>query len=491
MGAPLNFFNLLAEVAVHGGSPQLRRSLSAFSLFAVVVLDPTRDRELARVLQHQFRSLDRLTGQRLLFFAPVPPDQLWLDDPDVRVRPYAVAQRIWAEVPASSDPAGLMSRARTLLGLPEIDKPFLFVTRELSSKAGYYLETGSAVVEAQLVRLGSTASHSAEVATEDDLQRALGQLASYTNVAAGTVRLGGSVAEALAPLGIEPAVQPTTSQYRRRPGPLTDREERDHHKLGALLAKPVQDAVGPIGIWEQLFSLLGRRPANSDAPLRRGAALDQLSPTPHRSSGEVASWPSLLDPLAIRHLCRGDRLFDVANMPGESLLADNLSPAASTWCKAIELELNASAGHIVRRSLGVVLPEHFNYRQPGLRGVTVDLDDQRRIPFNLGERSLPGSTRKLWRAPAFGEMRLACEKVAERAPGILGFDAGSPVGRDFFALWTRINGIRNSVVHPGAPQMDASGARELRVLIHDFVASPAMASLAAAKPGLREPRAGA
>ena len=213
MGMPLSYFSAFwaAQKRDRPGHEKAVELFGRFSMLAFVLYDPREDHDLHRRLESEWPMLDGLTGEHLLFFAPVDPPRPWLNDPRVSEREWMrprgrrdeVAQdRISRErnyMPLDSrNPSATTAAFRQILGVPHGMGSCLAIARSVHDKHTWLLETSAVRVGAQLERLGPIAGLASRESIPDDaLGGFVARLAADENALVATASLSGTLAGAL------------------------------------------------------------------------------------------------------------------------------------------------------------------------------------------------------------------------------------------------------------------------------------------------------
>jgi len=468
MGLPITHYDHLADLAE--GKADAKRMFSQYRLFVVIVADPSESSGFTKALEQQFLDLDRNTGRHLAFFAPIPEPQLWSSDPMVQARPWRARRKETGEPlgemekPFSKNPSETMRAMRVLLDLPEDERPYLFITPDLASSGGVWLETSAERIGPQLELLGAWATRAGSGVRAVSLTEAVLEVAEGTGAMAGqcTRRALWSPATSLALIGVS-SVNPGRSADR-----LRQFAEGKAEEICSAIRRAGENTTPepPADDEEVRSSMASRNLAACAAVVATLAGRDQ----------RWSPWPGLKHPV-VRRLEPAARyrlewgyivLSEISKVPqGGDALAWTV---VVSWGTALETELNASLGHSLRATVGVDLPRYFGLKQPGLRGAAIAIGNGKMVPLNEGVRgALRGVSRIPWRAPTLGELRLAVEgALGQGGPAVEGGALGK-FGRigglpHFFSRWQTVSQSRNDAAHGrdvGREQLNAvRGAME-------------------------------
>lgn len=465
MPMPLSFFSAFWAVQDRDrpGGRKAAEVFGCFSLFAFVLYDPREDIALHERLQREWEILDGLTGPDLLFFAPVDPPKAWpmqlrsrgrgsiLPVPQrVEAGPDRVSRERHYMPLVSRDPSQAVAAFRQLLGVPAGMGSCLVIASNLLDRQAWLLSTDEAHVGPQLERLGSLASLTARRSmTRQAVEPYIVRIAGEAEAIVEALALPVSLAAALTDVCAMTAVQGVDSDH------LTEARARDQLRKSAYARTRVYDDTDQdtaILRLAQAGAVIAAMPDERlDYELRMAERVACPSPSPvhELSVHRVGDRSPVRDPRTsarTAHLLRiGDDCFRLIES-GQIGYADQLDfrVAVAAWSQALEHEMAELLGHEVRAGLGVLLPEYYWRRQPGLTDIAVRCPSQREsISFNQARPNSPDPDRALWQPPAMGPLRLGWE--AWRA------SMSAPVPRGLIDLLLQCKEFRNAASHPGAP----------------------------------------
>jgi len=467
---PLSFFSAF-WAAQDRGRPGGRREAEAFgrfSLLAFVLYDPREDAALHRRLQGEWEILDGLTGEHLLFFAPVDPPAAWIADPDfarwgsmrlIRKRVAAAPDRLSRErsyAPlVSRDPSQTSASFRQMLGVPAGIGSCLVIARSLQDEQVWLLSTDASRVGPQLERLGSLASLAARQSMpRQAVEPYIARIAGEADAIIEALPLPASLAAVLTDVCAMTAAQGVV------------RETRDALTQDRALAQLRKSADERTRIYHGVDPDMAIRTlVQAGAVLAAGSATqpeDRLEVHAYRmyvADSDEEPWPFPKPPANSRTaqlLRMGD---DCLRQIMAGQIGDRDDPdyrvAVAAWSQALEHEMAELLGHEVRAGLGVMLPQFHWRRQPGLHSIEIACASlSGPIPFNQARPNSPDPDRALWQPPAMGPLRLGWE--AWRASN------GKPAPRELIELLLRCKDFRNAASHAGE-QVRLETAREAQV----------------------------
>jgi hypothetical protein len=456
MGMPLSFFSAFWAVQDRDrpGGRKASEVFDCYSLFAFVLYDPREDTALHQRLQREWEILDGLTGEHLLFFAPVDPPEAWVTDPRtsgresmrlVQQRVDSARDRLSRErgyMPlVSRDPSRTTAGFRQLLGVPAGMGSCLVIATGLREAHTWLLSTDASRVGPQLERLGSLANLASRQdmprqAVEPYIARIAGEADAIVEAIALPVSLAAVLTDVCAMTAVQGATRDSLTQARARDQLLKSTHERT-----------------------RIYYEGGREMAV--VRLAQTGAMLSVARGPHGSRAEdevdgLVSFKQLLGPLdplldprtnarTAQLLRTGD---DCLRLITDGEIGDAEDPdyrvAVAAWSQVLEHEMAELLGHEVREGLGVTLPEFHWRRQPGLRDVVIRSASQREpISFNQARPNSPDPDRALWQPPAMGPLRLGWESW--RA------SKSMPVPRELVDLLLQCKDFRNAAAHPGEP----------------------------------------
>jgi hypothetical protein len=499
MGMPLSYFSAFwaAQKPERPGHHRAVELFRCFSALAFVLYDPVEDPELHRRLHDEWQMFDDLTGEHLLFFAPVDPPTAWAMEPQpqsvggvrlVRKRlstgPDRISQQRSLMPLVSQDPSQTTAALRQLLGVPYGMGSSLVIVRDVHAERAWLLSTGAARIGAQLERLGAIASlasrksmptaefetYVARLAQEiDGLVDGLGfsrTIAEILTEACAISAAGARSTDGITALLAQSQLRQTVrDRASKDPAPSEDTAIADFARTGALVAAMTIPEVGPAGRF-----MRGSKGAPED---RHEIAMSlfrmevpSVEPVADRlPDASSAFWADVALPVEKRQrrtielMRMGDKCLALMEGGefGEDLELDYRMPV-SLWAQALEHEMAELLGHEVRNGLGVKLPDFHWRKQPGLQGIAIECDVHNGpIPFNQARPQSPDPDRAPWQPPAMGPLRIGWEVWRTRS--------GAPAPRELLDLLLRCKELRNAASHAGAP-IPLETAHEARSLMN-------------------------
>lgn len=496
MGLPNSFFTLFWALANphHSGHKRARRVTEGIELFASVLFDPAEDPGLAESVATRLQRLDKATGDRFLFFVPLQPDGGWRPRllerrPDVlqfevggeHVRPVRIS---------SMETAGWA--LRLALGLnPVRAAPLIWFCRDPASREGYFVETSARQLRQQLLALSDLAEELPEAHVPEALvHERLSSLPRDPDAAWGTlsVTVGNNIAETLASV-CAAALTGEAAAFRALPERLmAEMASRDHEAFfrrgeSECSRATYSDERKPAEEEEE-HRLLRRFAFAAICTLAQRRQPPETLPLAH-TSWEKASRAFLRIGDAFAQVFRHQHLVD----------ADH-SIYAQTWAKAIEVELNASAAHLIRACAGVELPRFFELYDP-TRGAAYLQSGVQTIDVNAPAMNFPRRLGAPWRGIALGTLRVLADKgrrgdlLVPPNQSHLPDETISAAFRrwipdnadwdDLMRTWRQISDLRNLAAHPAPHTFTLAQADELRHRITTISALRAMQALQEAK----------
>lgn len=470
MGMPLSFFSAFWAVQDRDrpGGRKASEAFGRFSLFAFVLYDPREDFALHTRLQREWEMLDGLTGEHMLFFAPIDPPEAWRMDSDasgrsamrvVRQRISTAADRLSRErgyMPlVSRDPSRTAVAFRQILGVPAGMGSCLVIASSLHDASVWLLSTDASRVGQQLERLGSLANLASRKAMEDNaVEPYIARIAGEADAILDVLTLPASLAAVLTDVCAMTAAEGTTRD------PMTEARARGqllksaHDKTRIDLGVDPETALLRLS---QACAVIAATPAPPRSlPFRDLSELDALASFQSRRCPSSLTPDAHMNTRTAQLLRTGD---DCLRLITNGDIGDAEDPdyrvAVAAWSQALEHEMAELLGHEVREGLGVTLPEFHWRRQPGLSDVAIRSASQKEpISFNQARPNSPDPDRALWQPPAMGPLRLGWE--AWRASN------GRPAPRELIDLLLQCKDFRNAAAHAGEP-VRLETAREAQV----------------------------
>ena len=438
-------------------SEAIRNSLDDFDLLAFVLHSPNRHPELHRKLTDDFEILDRVTGEKLLFFVAVEPSDEWLRANSgrhylskIRTASTSGARSLGC---ADSDAAlSAMARAFSLDSLDDLPAIVVINPRQPDEKIA--LRTTALEIEPQLTRLGrcaemmrsrrgSLSDRLSEWRLQDVLQLPRNHDAfkrltmAFAAVAISSDTKTKSIAKPL----LEDFLK-TAWRSREVWG--------SQKRSDTLDCEPDEAAVALLLDYAFYLSQLHQiqQPSNQIPILPKGQNRIDLE---LEASAALASAETLLT-----HLNRGGGLVD-------------WSPLAICFGKAFESEINASVVQFYRHLLEVPLPQFFKKHAPG---VTAIVSGSRPVDFNSKRHGR-------WHPPGLGETLWVAAKGMLEVPLAM-------TKTEFLLLvdlWEEILSKRNAAAHPGV--VDRESCQQMVGLWEKFVNAGLLGKLLQLKAELK------
>ena len=456
MGMPLSYFNAFwaAQKPDLPGHQRAVELFDRFSMLAFVLYDPREDPELHRRLQNEWQMLDGLTGEHLLFFAPVDPPDAWALEPQVpghgairlaqkRISggPDRLSQERGYMPLVSEDPSQTSAAFRQMLGVPAGMESCLVIASNLHDAQVWLLSTDATQVGPQLERLGSLASLATRKsltrqAVEPYIARIAGEAGAIIEALALTARLSSVLTDVCAMTAARGVIQDPMTETRAREQLLKSAYERTRFYYDE------GDTVAILRL-AQASAVIAATPVTL-----RGEARYDISLGDCAEDKALPSEPYFDPPRSSRTaqlLRMGD---DCLRHIRDGMIGDRHDPdyrvAVASWAQALEYEMAEQMGHEVRAGLGITLPQFHWRKQPGLHQIEIACASHNGpIPFNQARLNCPDPDRALWQPPAMGPLRLGWEAWRARV--------GAPVPQDLTALLLRCKDTRNAASHAGEP----------------------------------------
>jgi hypothetical protein len=459
MGMPLSFFSAFWAVQDRDrpGGRKASEAFGRFSLFAFVLYDPREDITLHTRLQREWEMLDGLTGEHMLFFAPIDPPEAWSMDSDAsgrslmrvaRQRMSTAADRLSRErgyMPLMSrDPSQTAAAFRQILGVPAGMGSCLVIASSLHDASVWLLSTDASRVGPQLERLGSVASLASRQAMDRNVvEPYIARIAGEADAIIDALTLPASLAAVLTDVCAMTAAEGIIRD------PITEARARNqllksaHDKTRVDLRMDPETALLRLS---QACAVIAATPAPPRSrPFRDLSELDTSASFRPRRRPPSLPPDANMNRRTAQLLRMGD---DCLRLITQGDIGDTEDPdyrvAVAAWSQALEHEMAELLGHEVRAGLGVTLPEFHWRRQPGLSDVAIRSASQREpISFNQARPNSPDPDRALWQPPAMGPLRLGWESW--RASKC------TPVPRELVDLLLQCKDFRNAASHSGEP----------------------------------------
>jgi hypothetical protein len=447
MGMPISIssYTVLTELSKPSNdhlAGRVYRALKPFNLFAFVIHDPVRHKDLDRVLARQFDRLDFRTGRRLLFFALVDPPKEWLEHGSHReyyqlferkrgrpIPDQALGLINPQNTPRSIDRSITAFSIATTLNIANDDLPCIIVTESFQLNKFLWFKTCPNHIEEQLSRLG----YLAERMNKPILNYSHGFPELDLCSGYGTKLLNGSLAEYLSDMLSFVIANTEKDQKVQSIAETQARETIANLYLNINLRKQRVDVLNRERMdWlcvliNSYLALLGKRKSPS--------LIDFININREfleNDTYQILRTAQMVYELLVSH--RVDKY-----LPSETGEELDYTPGLVCLAKVFEKEANLSIVHWARNQLGVELPRYFYLPQPGIKAKI--------IPQFEGGREIDLNKRKdqKWWPPALGESKLACRELTKKNRPPIGWTK-----RDLdtlFRLWDIIREERNKAVH--------------------------------------------
>lgn len=425
MGMPITSYKILRLLAdssdVHGDDDRkLRHTLAEFRLLAVILHEPTRHIELHRLLTSRFERLDRVTGQRLLFFALVETSDEWRSCAEHRHYFSTVEENLAIEyahampTPAIDPELSIVGSALSL-GIPVDALPCIVVFKGDSNDFCWFA-TSEATIERQLERLALAASNLGSLNGS-----APGKIETYLNeyeIDQGASASGKelSVLDRLASI-----LAPSVTDFLGR----DDAHRAIRHDIetqeGEVQRLLVEASRGG-GEESLLKAVLGAFRLGVTIALSRGGTAQVGWPWPSRELWELEAAASLATAMKLRTLTD----------------LEIVAPIVMCYGRSFEAEINASVVQDLRRRLGVQMPDYFCRHQPRLSARVDIVSGGRTEAINFNSKRY-----RRWQAPGLGQSEQVARKLGH------GDQLQSEMWESLLQQWSVIRRHRNAAAHPG------------------------------------------
>jgi hypothetical protein len=459
MGMPLSFFSAFWAVQDRDrpGGRKASELFDRYSLFAFVLYDPREDIALHQRLQREWEMLDGLTGEHMLFFAPIDPPEAWRVDSDASERSFTrVAQqhistatdRLSRErgyMPlVSRDPSQMTLAFRQILGVPAGIGSCLVIASSLHQARAWLLSTDASRVGPQLERLGSLANLASRKTMEDkEVEPYITRIAGEADAIIDALTLPASLAAVLtdvcAMTAAEGIIRDPMTEARARNQLLKSAQDKTRVDLEA------DPETALLRLSQACAVIAATRAPQRSRPFQDQSELDAAVSFQHRRCPPSLTPNARMNARTAQLLRTGD---DCLRLITDGDIGNAEDPdyrvAVAAWSQALEHEMAELLGHEVRAGLGVMLPQFHWRRQPGRSDVVIRCASHRDpISFNQARPNSPDPERALWQPPTMGPLRLGWE--AWRASNSM------PVPRELVDLLLQCKDFRNAAAHPGEP----------------------------------------
>jgi hypothetical protein len=374
MGLPHSLLPLLHNLRKDEKYTQRAKSaVEPFSLFCFIIDSPYEDRRLSEYVGREFIHLHHLTGEDLLFFIPIDEPSGWKRFMEESGGSSVLA--LYRKIPdsiRSSNPERAQRIFAQTLGVRKQDLPALILSSDLCEKEYFVLRTSRNTISTQLSALGVLARAiarnekdlSLEVLSRPDIDSCSGLYSEnlFDNMAGllcDSIRLGISSKDVKKCEHPQEAIEVGTarSSLRDRCRDLINQltEIQPVREVGSEM--PANPNI--IQNLESLALLLAEFDGGEGGVPENSSVLHQPDP---QWDFESKEWWTMGNKV-YQFL---DQPIDVSKdfrIPEQIKLVDK-APSIVCWSKALENELNLSAGQWIRKRLGVEMPEYFNRFQP-------------------------------------------------------------------------------------------------------------------------------
>jgi hypothetical protein len=489
MGLPRSFLPLLYNLRKEETySVEAEFAVAPFSLFAFVVDSPDPIKRVNEKIGQEFTYLHDATGEDLLFFAPIDEPEGWRE----RMKESAGSSvlDLYEKIPDrlhSGNPERAQRIFAQSLGIRTDDLPALVVTPDLRDHRYYVLRTSKSAISGQLIGLGNLArgigrrekTPSLEEFSRPDIDACSGlysgtllqNLAGLLHESISLVVSAKKESSCMTPgESVEAVLARNNLVARCRELVLQLNEIRPVRAIGSMEDEGTPIAFQTLETLARLLSGLGHGDQETFADY----------PFPSELDWELESqeWWAM-----------GNKVYDFLNRPNSFLQKKGLSegmealdkaPALVCWSKALENELNLSAGQWIRTQLGVDLPEFFNRYQPEKEAIFKPSDSYF-LDFNrrLHDSDAHDGWRMLELGPLTGAVNWFVKQSGNsRMP--LSDDAIGAFGKNFEQIRT----IRNRACHPS--RLSAGDADDFQGALRELRSSGALGELSSIKKRLLE-----
>ncbi len=454
MGLPHSILPLLHNLRKEDSyTAEAKDAVAPFSLFCFIIDSPDNDQKLSDFVSREFIHLHHATGQDFLFFIPIdePPEWRRFMKESAGSSVLSLYQKIPDSVRSSNPDRAQRIFAQTL-GVRKQDLPALVLSSDLCEKKYFVLRTSKETISTQLSALGVLARSIAR----DEKNLSL-EVLSRPEIDSCSGLYSDGLFQNIAGLLYE-SIQLSLSNKDNfhTPGEKIQ-AEMAHRNLKDQCAELISQfqeiqPVRGVGMEElanphifQTLETLARLLAELD---REDRGAQGKSPVVHQPNPqwdlESTEWWTM-----------GNKVYQFLDQPKSFLLGLGISeeikvvdkaPSIVCWSKALENELNLSAGQWIRKRLGVKMPKYFNRFQPDKEAIfqpseKYSLDFNRRQHDCISHDGL----RMLELGPLTGAINwFAKQEGNSRLP--FSFE---PI--DFFSKnIEQIRNIRNRACHPSS-----------------------------------------
>lgn len=369
-------FPIRSNIFVQGSESQ--RYFNSFPIQVAVLFSPT-DTDFTETFRDIFLHLDRITGDRLAFFAVLDPPEDWQEEAKTRTW-WRDQQQRFGQLGFSFDKKPLVNEIARRFGVEWWEMPAIVVSSNLWAAEYLITPTSASLIEDQLTRLTTLAQlwgrpninhignlleydlglevrhFSSNFAQRDSLYEfydVLGNYDPHSNRILDQRQFENQVSQALRSVR-----GPSNSlQFSRNRNQRSNQEQRDvfEGEDNILFEQAATEAAGRIvpvaTVAERVFNRLNE-PTNQELV----TALDETSKAMIETSLTVGNFVEAVQ----RNLIPGLKVLRFADRDRNSnrMALDYSVGAVGVW-KAIELETNMSLIQAGRCTLGITMPSYF------------------------------------------------------------------------------------------------------------------------------------
>jgi len=413
MGYPASaalLFKALTEKEDSWLHEDAKNLVNKFSLFAIILADPVKDPLFYDHIQTNFPFYDRLTGKNFMFFSIIKAKDIdsfdgahkrfkIFNDTDAYKQNHAAEETIHSEL--------AIHAVCTILGINYDETPCLILSDNLRFGQFCKITTGINQLEKQLIALRSVADY---VSTQSGVPSLLQLLTKFNEP--------GSYFEDIESLEIFPDTIPSVSKILQLISSEGMFSSNTYLKLLNDFYSDKISSINPVGFErkQMALGLLGsvKKSRNGNSP-HISMALESLVNYSknvrfnENVSGKIADSERLLiewndiQPSTKNYLTTS--LFMEKNMMQMFRSQDDYSLYAIPLCKSFETEITYSAVQLIRKYLGVNMPEYFSRYCPATGKLPITplatlVHEPREIYFNIKKND------GKWIPPGLGEARL-------------------------------------------------------------------------------------
>ena len=374
MGLPHSLLPLLHNLRKDERySGEAKSAVEPFSLFCFIIDSPDKDKRLSDYVGREFIHLHNLTGEDLLFLIPIDEPSGWrrLMKESAGSSVLSLYRKIPDSIQSSNPERAQRIFAQTL-GVRKQDLPALILSSDLCEKEYFVLRTSRETISAQLSVLGALARSISndekklciEELSKPEIDSCSGLYSNglfqnmagllYESIALGiSSKDGNSCQYAQEAIEVDTACSSLKDRCRELVNQITE--------IQPVRAVGSEELVNP-HIFQSLETL-ARLLAELD---QEDGEAQGKSPVVHQPNPqwdlESTEWWTMGNKV-YQFLDQSTRSCRNLGIPEEIKLVDK-APSIVCWSKALENELNLSAGQWIRKRLGVEIPKYFNRFQP-------------------------------------------------------------------------------------------------------------------------------